>query len=174
MVNWPRWPIWTVRFMVRAIAIKLLGNLSLKLKHVPGGSNHLAHMAVGDDMLCLAESSFIGALSILSLLCVTFSAIIVGWGCAKLRGAKTSDSLDEAYTSDASATQRPPVTTLIHPGLVGRTNWLWPIKCAYETKLIMEKSSKTEKNDFQTLREVFFASAIEFLLYFTFPQLSFV
>jgi len=40
---------------------------------------------IPEEMMCIAESSFIAIIVTVSLLCVLFSGIIVAWGCARLR-----------------------------------------------------------------------------------------
>lgn len=55
-----------------------------------------------EDMLCIAEASFISIIVTVSLLCVLFSAVIVAWGCAKLRGAEgvTNSKLEGMSNAD--------------------------------------------------------------------------
>jgi len=73
-----------------------------------------------EDMLCIAEASFISIIVTVSLLCVLFSAVIVAWGCAKLRGGDSRNNKLAGMTVDdyaahslsglSSSAARPPKT----------------------------------------------------------------
>jgi len=45
-----------------------------------------------DEMMCIAESSFIAVIVTVSLLCVLFSGIIVTWACQRAKSAARKTS----------------------------------------------------------------------------------
>ena len=62
-------------------------------------------------MLCMAETTFVAVIVSVSLLCVLFSAVIVAWGCSRLR---RTDKLAAAAGPDPLFSAPPPRPTLVH------------------------------------------------------------
>lgn len=72
---------------------------------------------ISDEMMCIAEGSFIAIIVTASLLCVLFSSIIVAWGCSKLRGANGKGMSAKSVTStEDSSTLRK--TTGVLPAML--------------------------------------------------------
>jgi len=73
---------------------------------------------ISEEMMCIAESSFIAIIVTVSLLCILFSGVIVAWGCSKLRGnSKLQQAAGSGYSSPKcpKSEKMPAIIPVIRP-----------------------------------------------------------